>query len=177
MSRGRLLVGVLAVVAVTCGGWGCRTFPRSAGYDLTISVSDSLTDVSGSPATVEVHVVALDYVKAKVLQNASMSDYWDPNRRRPNYVMRVMRFGAGQPTTQTLSWNDPIWAEWQRAGAAHLFVLADLPNVFKDLPDIKDPRRLILPLDRARWQHRAIQITVESDGVFCLTPRLPAKPQ
>lgn len=172
----RSMLGVGMVLAAMCGAGGCRTLPRSAGYDLTISVSDSLTDVSGSPATVEVHVIALDFVKAKVLQDASMSDYWDPNRRRRDFTMRVMRFGAGQPTTQTLAWSDPIWADWQRAGASYLFVLADLPNVFKDLPDIKDPRRLILPLDRARWQHRAIQIAVEADGVFCLTPRLPPKP-
>jgi len=123
--------------------------------------------------SIEVHLLALDNVKGRALQGISMSDYWNPNRTRDTHTKRVMRFGEGKPAAQMLSRNDPVWKRWGATGATYLFVLADLQGLYEDKEDVKDPRRLILPLSRDRWNHKTIQVTIEKSGVFCNTPRIP----
>ncbi|MBN1670880.1 MAG: hypothetical protein JXR37_07600 [Kiritimatiellae bacterium] len=152
---------------------GCRTMPRARGYTVTVNMSDSMADSAGMLPSVEVHIIALDSVKGRLLQSLSMGDYWNPNRKKDPYIKHVMHFGANHPKVQVLQHDDGVWRRWAATGAEHLFVLADLHGVFEDKEDVKDPRRLILPLDPARWKAREIQLVIEPNGVFCVTSRLP----
>ena len=175
-KRVRVLVlsGVAIVVGLATVGTGCtRLRPPPWRYTVRVTISQGMADSVGNLPSVEVHLIALDTVDGMSFQGVKMSGYWDPNRRPGEYHKYVMRFGGDSPTTQTLSIDHSIWRQWLNDGATHLFVLADLPGSFKDLDDVKDARRLIEPLDPSRWSHRRLQIMLEPDGVFCLTPRRP----
>jgi len=60
-------------------------------------------------------------------------------------------------------------------GAQHLVIVADLPGVVTDQVGNADPRRLILPLDRAAWDSgvNTINILVQESGLKLQTPRKP----
>ena len=76
---------------------------------------------------------------------------------------------------QSLAVDDPKWAEWLRTGALHLVLIADLPGPVSDQTGNADPRRLILPLDRAAWDRKLqkLQIVVQESGLRLMTPRRP----
>jgi hypothetical protein len=87
-----------------------------------------------------------------------------------------MPFGPGNTAAKTLSKKDKMWDAWKARGAMHLFVLADVPGAQGDKPGSEDGRRLILPLDTARWSKTStIQILVQRTRVSCTTPPDPAK--
>ena len=170
-SLRRATAYVVAVVVLCCAG--CSSTQISMGrYDVNVTMSESMADASGMLPSVELHLVALDRVGGRMLQGFSMGDYWNPNRMRDDYVRHVMRFGQGRPKTQMLSRKDPIWSRWDAAAAEYLFVLGDIQGIFEDLEDVKDPRRVILPLHPSRWQTRELQVMIEPGGVFLLTPML-----
>jgi len=141
-------------------------------YDVNITLSQSMTDSTGMLPSVEVHILALDAVRGKILQGLSMSDYWNPNRPKDNYVKHTMHFGEGHPHSRILRRSDVIWDEWDRAGASWLFILADLPGIYEDKEHFQDPRRMILPLDPREWRGlKGIDIMIEPGGIYNLTPR------
>lgn len=162
-----LMASVLALVVA-----GCRTTRARMGrYDVKITLSESMTDSTGMLPSVEVHILALDTVRGKALQGLSMSDYWNPNRVKDDYVKHTMQFGEGNPHSRILRRTDPIWSEWDRAGATWLFVLADLPGIYDDKEHVQDVRRMILPLDPSHWRYTGIDVMIEPGGIYCLTPR------
>lgn len=166
----RLTLAAAALAAAA----GCRSpAPRMGRFDVHLTMADSMADSSGLFPSVELHLLALNSVKGRALQAQSMSDYWNPNRRADDFVKHKMYFGEGQPRSQTLLRTDPIWDRWERAGAWYLFVMADLPGIYKDQDDVQDARRLIVPLDPKRWRHRTIDIMIENSSLYCLTPRVP----
>lgn len=168
-----LAVSMMAAWAMILAG-GCAS-PRAISYDIKISLAESLADSTRILPSVEVHLLALDPVAGHRFQTFPMSDYWNPNRKKDDFVKRIMHFGQNKENPQTLSRRDSIWDRWLDSGAEHLFVLADLPGLYDDKEDVKDPRRLILPLDPKRWQHSAIQVVIEKGGVYCITPRVPVE--
>ena len=166
---GLFFLGWLTIVA-----GGCAT-PRAGCYDVKITMAESMADSSRILPSVEVHVLGLDPVSGRQLQAFSMSDYWNPSRKKDDFVKRVLHFGQGKENPQVLSRRDSIWDRWLGAGAEHLFVIADLQGLYEDKEDVKDPRRLILPLDPKRWQNSTLQIVIEKGGVYCVTPRVPVE--
>ena len=173
-ARVLVLASVAVVVGLAAAGTGCiRLRSQPWRYTVRVTISQAMADSVGNLPSVEVHVLALDTVRGMSFQRAKMGEYWNPNRKADDYYKYVMRFGGDSPTTQALAIDDPIWGQWLNGGATHLFVLADLTGVFADEDDVQDPRRLILPLDPARWGRKEIQVMLEPDGVFCLTPRRP----
>jgi len=168
----------MCLVAVIALG-GCRTTKpvRLSRYVVNLSINQALAGPTGMLPSVEVHLVATDSVQGRILQDASMSDYWNPNRGPDDYIRHVMHFGGSHPSVQVLDDNDPIWRRWEAAGAKYLFVLADLPGVWPDQQDIKDARRVILPLDPSRWTTRVIRLSLDPDGVHHVSKMLPAGAQ
>jgi hypothetical protein len=83
----------------------------------------------------------------------------------------VVQFGQGS-CKQTLTPDYQIQKVWRDRNAEYLFVLADLPGTFPDLPGNADARRVRLPaLDSKCWglQQREINISIESGKVVPLT--------
>lgn len=164
---------LISVGAVLVGGFaGCASAPKPKPYEVAVTLDPSLAGAS----------LQVDLVGANELsdlpkwQNYSVTEYWQPGnafRRDANKV--TLNFGRGQPMTQTLSSTDPRWAEWLSTGAMHLVILADLPGPVSDQAGNADPRRLILPLDRAAWGSKTnrLDVVVQESGLRLTTPRRP----
>jgi hypothetical protein len=165
----RSVVG-LALWSLLLGG--CTSTPTPRAYNLKVTLDGALVDTS----------VQIDLVGANELadlpkwQSYSVTDYWQPNNAfRRDALKSTMQFGRGKPNTQTLLGTDPHWADWLRTGALHLVIVADLPGAVTDQMGNADPRRLILPLDRAAWGRgvETIEILVQESGLRLMTPRKP----
>lgn len=172
MNAFRPLLVVTCWIALLAGISGCASAPKPTPYEIAVTLDPALEGTS----------LQVDLVGANELsdlpkwQNYSVTEYWQPGnafRRDANNV--TLSFGRGQPMTQTLSSTDPRWAEWLRTGALYLVILADLPGAVNDQAGNADPRRLILPLDRAAWGSKTnqIEIVVQESGLRLVTPRRP----
>ena len=160
----------LALLSLLLGG--CTTAPAPRAYNVKVTLDGSLADTS----------VQVDLVGANELadlpkwQSYSVTDYWQPNNAfRRDAQKATMQFGRGKPNAQVLLDSDPHWAEWLRTGALNLVIVADLPGAVTDQMGNADPRRLILPLDRAAWGRKVdtIEILIQESGLRLMTPRKP----
>lgn len=160
-----LLFGLLA---------GCNSAPTPRNFNVRVEVDPVLAASS----------VQLDFVGANAVsdlpkwQTYSVSDYWQPgDPLRRDSEKAVLRFGPGKPSVQTFSGLDPIWNRWLGTGALYLVVLVDLPGIAADREGNADPRRLILPLDKAEWARgiETIELRVQESGIRLLTPKKTAK--
>jgi hypothetical protein len=164
-----------------CLAAGCDAGP----YDVEISLEKSdtgLRDRMGAVRSIEVNLVGVNDTEKRRWEEMSMNDYWEPdNAIRAAAKKHVMTFGQGHDDTQVLSTKNPIWREWIKdRGASHLFILAYLPWIRKDMTGQADPRRVILPLKRERWEWSAwgdikIPIKIGSGGMTCLRQPKPEK--
>ncbi len=160
----------LALLSLLLGG--CASTPTPRAYNIQVTLDGPLAGTS----------VQIDLVGANELadlpkwQSYSVTEYWQPNNAfRRDALKSTMQFGRGKPNTQMLLASDPHWADWLRTGALHLVIVADLPGAVTDQMGNADPRRLILPLDRAAWGRKVetIEILVQESGLRLMTPRKP----
>ena len=88
------------------------------------------------------------------------------------YVMKL----SGSNRTQTLSRTDPIWQKWKQNGAMRLVAIAFIPGLSGSGEGERDPRRIILPLDKNRWKELVdIRIIASQSGLTCPTQPEPEK--
>jgi hypothetical protein len=124
--------------------------------------------------SVEVHLVAVNRFEKDTWEQVSMTNYWTPGnqlRQSARPYTCVIQFGQGA-CKQTLTPGHPVQKIWRDRNAEYLFVLADLPGTFPDMPGNADARRVRLPaLDSKCWglHQREINISIESGKVVPLT--------
>ncbi len=125
--------------------------------------------------SVEVHLVGVNRFEKDLWDEKKMTDYWTPGdqlRRSAKEYTYVIRFGQEPSCKRTLGKKDPIRNKWKSRKAEYLFVLADLPGVFDDMPGNADARRLRLPaVDSKCWGLRQskINISIEASNIVPLT--------
>ena len=136
---------------------------------LTVIAADDICKKS-----VEVHLVGVNRYEKDTWEAISMSDYWTPEnqlRQNAKAYTHVIHFGQG-PCEITLDKKDPIRKVWNSRKAEYLFVLADLPGIFPDLPGNADARRLRLPaVSSSDWGRipKKINIRIEGGNIVPLT--------
>lgn len=164
----RLVLLAISLFSLTLLSGGCC--PKVGPMSVTVSVDPSLQD-----RTVYVDLIALNESSGKVLAAKSMTEYWDPRdtTRTKSLSVYPIQFTKENPGPHTLSEDDPIWETWGEF--TELYVLAQLPVSVTDQPGDLDPRRLILPLDRCRWDGETIEIVVKEGLVTHTTKLLPPK--
>jgi hypothetical protein len=149
---------------------GCSSAPEPHNYDLRIELDPSLAGSS----------IQMDLIGANAVsdlpkwQSYSVTEYWQPgNVMRHDADKAVVQFGQGKPNVQVFASTDPAWNRWLTTGALYLVVLVDLPGISSDREGNADPRRLILPLDRAEWPGgvNTIALKVQESGIRLLTPK------
>ncbi|HUW19628.1 MAG TPA: hypothetical protein VMW16_10030 [Sedimentisphaerales bacterium] len=124
--------------------------------------------------SVEVHLVGVNRFEKDRWETMSMSDYWTPEnqlRKSAREYTHVIQFGQG-PCQKTLTAKDAVHKIWKSRKAEYVFVLADLPGIFPDLPGNADARRLRLPaVDSECWgvRQKTINISIERGNIVPLT--------
>lgn len=168
---------VLVLVGYAAAAIGCAGGPRMGRYDVVVSMDPALVNEPGGAPSVTVNLVGVNDAEAEKWNAKNMNEYWTPNdplRQDAASYAHVMQFGPGRSEPKTLSKDDPIWNTWSNSGAMHLFVLADLPGSHEARPGSADARRLVLPLDRRRWEAgKPIEIELQRSTIRLKTQMKP----
>lgn len=166
----RVVLASAALVAVSLFS-GCTSAPKPRAYTIQVDLDPAL---AGSSLQVDL-IGANPVSDLPKFESYSVSQYWnpgDPLRRDASKI--TLAFGQGRATTQTLDTKNPIWQRWLQTGAQSLVVLVDLPGIAADRAGNADPRRLILPLDGARWgKTDTLHILIQESGAKLLTAQKP----
>ena len=160
---GLLLVGLLTT--------GCNSASNLVLGSRTVNVIAN-EDICNK--SVEVHLVGVNRFEKDQWETMSMTDYWEPEnkmRKSARDYTYVIQFGQ-EPCEKTLAIKEPIRKIWKKRKVEYLFVLADMPGLFDDMPGNADARRLRLPSPGSScWgmRQRKINISIESGNVVALT--------
>jgi hypothetical protein len=162
----RFVVGMM--VLALCLSSGCKA--KMGRYAVRVQLDPSLAGKS-----IEVHLVGVNNTDYAKWHDYSMTSYWkheDPLRTTAvqHGIAKVMRFGQGLPTVQSIDIKDPIFKEWKGRKVEHLFILTNLVSTGVDKPGTADFRRGILPLTTKHWnrgeirKRRGIEVTITASG-------------
>jgi len=160
--RGRSqMIGLLAL-GLLAGG--CKYVPPMVTRTISVTAAEDVCRKS-----VEVHLVGVNRFDRDRWANMSMNEYWQPEnelRKSAKEYTHMIRFGE-EPCQRVLGKKESIRKVWKDRNAEHLFVLADLPGVFDDLPGNDDARRVEVPgLDSKDWGwQKEIEIVIKSSTV------------
>jgi hypothetical protein len=148
---------------------GCATLPKPQAYNIKVVLDPSMVGRSFQVDLIGANKVS-DLPK---WESYSVTEFWQPdNVVRRDARKATLQFGRGRPDTQVFPANDPRWTEWLSTGALYLVVIADLPGSWTDRPGNADPRRVILPLDKAEWgKADTIEFRIQSSGISLITPK------
>ena len=170
-------LAVLLLLPLTLGLVGCGSSEKIGQYDVTVSLAEDMrSEQTGRFPSLEVDIVGIGPTQDARWRKHPVSQYFsgsDDLRQGSVDDRTTLRFTNDNPAPKTLERTDPIWDRWSEQGATQMFVLVNLPRIVSDLEGEADPRRLILPLDRARWGSKQIQIEIRPGEVICLTPVRP----
>lgn len=164
-------------------GVGCSSTDGMSRHDVTVALAPELTAPGSTTPSVRVDIVAVNPTEAARWESYSMSEYWSrPDSLRAGADRHEMAFAPGNTEPKTLKKSDPIWNTWggpdaSKRSGMQLFILADLPGSHQDLPGGQDDRRVVLPLDRSRWDgEEPIRITVLPTRLKSEASPKPPKP-
>ena len=143
---------------------GCNLVRPMVTRTISVTAADDVCRKS-----VEVHLVGVTRYERERWALMSMSEYWEPEnelRKRAEEYTHVIRFGE-EPCQRVFGKKEPMRKVWKGRSAEYLFVLADLPGVFDDLPGNNDARRVEVPaLDSKDWGWQSeIEIVIKSSAV------------
>lgn len=160
---GLLLVGLL--------GAGCNS---ASNLVLGSRIVNVIANEDICKKSVEVHLVGVNRFEKDQWETMSMTNYWEPEnqmRKSARDYTYVIQFGQ-EPCEKKLAKKEPIRKIWKKRKVEYLFVLADMPGLFDDMPANADARRLRLPSPGSScWgiRQRTINISIESGNVVALT--------
>src|SRR3954468_8153140 len=165
-----LVFAVLMVAALT---QGCGSKPEMAERNVNVSLDESLARATA----VEVNIIGANDSDFARVGTQSVDTYWRDVAagRAPadRYVMRL----SGSDRSKTLSRTDPIWQTWRAKGAMRLVAIAFIPGLSGQGEGERDPRRIVLPLDKNRWKdvNQEIKIIASQSGLSSPTQPEPEK--
>lgn len=142
----RLAVGVLLVVAASMAQ-GCCTHEMAPRNVVVMR--------EGSSATAELNLIAANDTDLPRLAQRNLDEYWKVDVLRGNAPADryIIKFGGGTRSGK-LEKSDAIWQKWRAKQAKWLVAIAFIPELSQWTGTVEsDPRRIILPLDKCRWEN------------------------
>lgn len=167
-------LGLLSLVLMF--SLGCKQSARMGKYTFRVTLDSALRDSNTNMMpSIEVDFVGVNESESDRWLGQNIDDYFTPgNLQRANADRHTMPFTNDRSSPQTLSASDSAWNDWQRAGAKNMIILASIPLASSQFA--VDPRRLVLPLDQARWgRGMTIELLIKPSGIVCQTAMRPVK--
>jgi hypothetical protein len=166
-------VWVLGLMAVAALAQGCGSRPEMAERNVVVSLDDTLA----RSTAVEVNLIGVNDSEFPRYANRPVDDYWrDVAGDRAPRDRAVMKF-SGAERSKTLNRNNEVWQQWKAKGAMRLVAIAFIPGLSGSGEGERDPRRIILPLDKNRWKdvNQEIRIIASQSGLTSPTQPEPEK--
>jgi len=163
----------LGLIAIAAALQGCASKPEMAERNVNVSLDESLVRATA----VEVNLIGANDSDFARVGTQSVDTYWrDVSAGRAPGDRFVMRL-SGTSRSQTLSKTDPIWQTWRAKGAMQLVAIAFIPGLSGQGEGQRDPRRIILPLDKNRWKdvNQELKIIASQSGLTSPTQPEPEK--
>jgi hypothetical protein len=170
--RTQWVVGLM-MLALLALSQGCASKPEMAERNVVVTLDDSLARATA----VEVNIVGANDSDFARVGTQPVDNYWRDVAagRAPadRYVMKM----SGNDRTRTLSRTDPVWQQWRAKGAMRLVAIAFIPGLSGSGEGERDPRRIVLPLDKNRWKdvNQDIRIVASQSGLTSPTQPEPEK--
>ena len=168
-------LGVLLFVLLFTVGCGSRA--RMGKYTYRVTLDSALRDSNTNMMpSIEVDFVGVNESESDRWLGQNIDDYFTPgNLQRVNADRHTMEFTNDRSSAQTLSAGSGTWNSWQGAGAKNMIILASIPLASSQFA--VDPRRLVLPLDQARWgrEGMTIELLIKPSGIVLMTAMRPVK--
>jgi hypothetical protein len=148
---------------------GCGHTPKGSPFNVQVIPGNDI-----KLASVEVDLIGATEREKASWETCSIDKYWEPGdpvrRDAEKYTLRL-----DDGKAKALLIPDPIWNKWLNRGALYLVVIAQLPGDFKGVA--RDPRREILPLDKAHWKtsKALLEIEIQERQIKVLTQEQPQK--
>lgn len=155
---------------------GCKTRATMGRYTYRVTLDSALRDpTTNMMPSIEVDFVGVNESESDRWIGQNIDDYFTPgNLQRANADRHTMPFTNDKSSAQTLSNRSNIWERWQRSGATNMVILASIPLSSSQFA--VDPRRLVLPLDQARWgRGMTIELLIKPSGIVRQTAMRPVK--
>ena len=149
---------------------GCT--PKMGTYPYRVAMDEALRDSNtGMMPSIEVDFVVVDETEIDQWLNQDIDKYFNPkNTLRADTVRHSMPFTDERPESRQLNADSGIWQRWKGTGDLNMFIIASIPLDTNQFGVGARPRRLILPLDKARWDDgKTIEILVKPSGLACQT--------
>lgn len=175
MKFKQLVLQLAPLLLIAVFATGCSSSPRMGKYTYRVVLDEALRDKnSGIMPSIEVDFVGVNESERSRWDSLSIDDYFSPgNVVRANCNNHTMAFTNENSQPQQLSAGDGIWNTWSGSSAEEMFIMASIP-ISGDAFSV-DPRRLVLPLNQARWTGGVIELEIKPSGVVRLTPMRPLK--
>ncbi len=160
-----VILGAAFALAVSTG---CSCKPGSRKFNVQ---STATPDILGG-GVIEVDAIAVSGVELPQWQAQAMDDYASSILRRSandSGRLKTLYLSADSPKGE-IPMSEDIWNKWIAEGGQHLVLLTPalrVPGASGSGP--ADPRRLVLPLNRCRWDTGTLQIEVSRNGLRALT--------
>ena len=168
------LLGCLLAVGLSA----CKSGPQA--YDIEVSLDrNSFPPGNVAPMYVDLVLVTEPEMKRDGWSGFSIDEYLEENTARGKLRKQFfatgkahrLAFDESNPGPHKFQCDDLLWEKRLGQGATSLVIIADLPGITPK-PGEEDPRRLVLPLDYARWKCGAIQLQLTDLNVDLITPML-----
>ena len=167
-------LGLLSLVLMF--SLGCKQSARMGKYTYRVTLDSALRDSNTNMMpSIEVDFVGVNESESDRWLGQNIDDYFTPgNLQRANADRHTMPFTDDQSSAQTLSAGDGNWNSWSGAGAKKMVILASIPLSSSQFA--VDPRRLVLPLNKARWgSGMTIELLIKPSGIVLMTAMRPVK--
>jgi len=168
-------ITLLALAGLLVGG--CTPDMTITPRDINVVLDPGL---KGKP--VEINLYGANSSDLDAWREVCIDEYWkDGNSLRKDTADKaILSFESGSTDlTKTFSDKEPVWQEWKQRGGENLIVLAEIPGSTGSWKgDCKsDPRRVVIPLNRNRWDNVSTPIILRIHGgaITLETPFRPAE--
>lgn len=160
----------MALLSLVLLGGGCT----SPGRDVVVSLDEKLRDAQGRMPSVQVDLIAVPEAEFRAWRDIPVDEYWTEGNTLAASPNKFSMTFKSSDKARLLPKENDLWKTWSKKDATQLVAVAFIPGVKGSGKGEADPRRLLFPLDRQRWEKWGpIQITVQPTGLATTTRPLP----
>ncbi len=157
-----------ALLLASCGLFADKPKP----YNVSVAYDPSTIEFFRIFPSVEVDMIAADETTLKQLEGTEINDYFDPaGVLRSSLRKKTFYFSEEDSGSKTLAKDDKAWDNW--IGKRHATHLVLFTSLHRDSDKGPDMRKLVLPLNSARWEEDDIEVSIVPAGLLLQTPMNP----